>query len=84
MSKDIGHNRWVVNRQVNLSVFIQLLLLASLIVGTWVNLQNRLAVLQHDVDMMIDSNKCFQKKLDSLAEHMVACEYRIRAMEKEI
>ena len=33
---------WSFNRQINLSVLVQLVLLASLIVGSWVNLQRQL------------------------------------------
>ena len=77
-------NRWRLNRQVNLSVLIQLLFLASLIVGTWVNLQNRLSLLQRDVNMLIESNKHFQNRLEVLTERTFASEYRIKVLEKEI
>lgn len=76
-------NGFKFSKQVNLSVAIQLILLASLIVGTWVNLQNRLVILQRDVDMLLESNKCFQQKLESLTRQTVACEYRINAIEKD-
>ena len=69
---------------MNLSVLIQLLFLASLIVGTWVNLQSRLALLQRDVNMLIESSKHFQNRLETLAERTVASEYRIKVLEKEI
>ena len=84
MTKETNGNHWFFNRQVNLSVLIQLVLLASLIVGTWVNLQNGLALLQRDVNMLIESNKNFQNKLELLAEQTIVCEYRIRAIEKEM
>lgn len=79
-----NNNGWFFNKQVGLSVVIQLLLLASLIIATWVNLQNRLVVLQRDVDMLLESNKCFQQKLEVVAQQTVACECRIDAIEKEI
>lgn len=84
MVKNTGDTHWRLNRQVNLSVLIQLLFLASLIVGTWVNLQSRLALLQRDVNMLIESNRHFQSQLEVLAERTVASEYRIKALEKEI
>jgi hypothetical protein len=49
-----------------------------------VNLQSRLAFLQRDVNMLIESNKCFQNKLELLAERAMACEYRIKVLEKEM
>jgi uncharacterized membrane protein YqgA involved in biofilm formation len=75
---------WAFNRQINLSVLIQLVLLAGLIVGTWVNLQNRLVLLQRDVNMLLESNENFQEKLESLAEQSTVCEYRITALEQRL
>ena len=75
---------WRFSRQVNLSVLVQLLFLASLIVGSWVNLQRQLDLLQHDVTMLLQSNKQFQQKLESLSAKSIAYEYRLRAIEKRI
>jgi len=75
-------NRWRLNRQVNLTVLIQLFFLASLIVGTWVNLQSRLSLLQRDVNMLIESNTHFQNRVEVLAERTIAFEYRIKVLEK--
>jgi len=74
---------WKFNRQVNLSVLIQLMFLASLIVGSWVNLQRQLDLLQHDVSMLLQSQETFQKKLESLSARSIAYEYRLRAIEKD-
>ena len=84
MAKNGQDSSWRLNRQVNLSVVIQLFFLASLIVGTWVNLQSRLALLQRDVNMLIESSKHFQDRIEVLAEKTVASEYRIKVLEKEI
>jgi len=73
---------WHFSRQINLSVLIQLAFLASLIVGSWVNLQRQLDLLQRDVTMLIDTNSRFQEKLESLSAGSVAYEYRLRAVEK--
>ena len=73
---------WQLNRRVNLSVVIQLVLLASLIVGSWFNLQRQLDLLQHDVTMLVESNRTFQKKLESLSAKTIAHEYRLRTVEK--
>ena len=75
---------WQFNRQINISVLIQLILIASLIVGSWVNLQRQLDLLQHDVTMLIQSNREFQEKLESLWAKAIAYEYRLRAIEKRI
>ncbi|KPJ66962.1 MAG: hypothetical protein AMJ43_06465 [Coxiella sp. DG_40] len=73
---------WQFNRRVNLSVLIQLVFLASLIVGSWVNLQRQLDLLQHDVSMLLQSQKNFEAKLELLQTKSISYEYRLRAIEK--
>ena len=73
---------WRINRQVNLSILVQLVLLASLIVGSWVNLQRQLDLLQHDVTILLQSNRQFQQKLELLSAKSVSYEYRLQAIEK--
>ncbi len=75
---------WQINRQINLSVLIQLVLLASLIVGSWVNLQRQLDLLQHDVSLLLQSQKNFQQKLEALQVKSISYEYRLQAIEKAI
>ncbi|MHC4394601.1 MAG: hypothetical protein ACYS1A_03005 [Planctomycetota bacterium] len=75
---------WRFSRQINLSVLIQLVLLASLIIGSWVNLQRQLDLLQHDVTMLVRSSSQFQQKLELLTAQGIAHEYRIRAVEKAL
>ena len=75
---------WEFSRQVNVSVLVQLVLLASLIVGSWVNLQRQLDLLQHDVTVLLASQKSFEAKLESLSAKAIAYEYRLQAIEKQI
>jgi hypothetical protein len=75
---------WQFNRQINVSVLIQLVLLASLIVGSWVNLQRQLDLLQRDVGMLLQSQKNFEQKLESLWSKSISYEYRLQAIEKQI
>jgi len=42
---------WRLDRRISLSVLVQLMVLASLIVGSWLNLQRQLDLLQRDVTM---------------------------------
>ena len=55
---------WQFNRQINASVLVQLVLLAGLIIGSWVNLQRQLDLLQHDVTMLLQSQRRFDQKLE--------------------
>lgn len=73
---------WSFDRKVNLSVLVQLLILASLIVGSWVNLQRQLDLLQRDVTMLVESNKGLQDRLETLSARSISYEYRLRALEK--
>ena len=75
---------WQFNRQVNVSVLVQLVLLASLIVGSWVNLQGHLDLLQRDVSMLLQCQKSFEQKLESLWSKSISYEYRLRVIEKHI
>ena len=75
---------WRVNRQVSVSVFIQLVFLASLIVGSWVNLQRQLDLLQRDVAMLLMHQKNFEQKLELLSDSSIAYEYRLGTVEKTL
>jgi len=73
---------WRLNRQINLSVIVQLVLLASLIVGSWFNLQRQLDILQRDVSMLLQSQNSIEQKLESLWTKSISYEYRLQAVEK--
>jgi hypothetical protein len=73
---------WRLNRQINLSVIVQLVLLASLIVGSWLNLQRQLDLLQRDVSMLLQSQNNIEQKLESLWTKSISYEYRLQAVEK--
>jgi hypothetical protein len=75
---------WQLNRQINISTLVQLVLLASLILGSWVNLQRQLDLLQHDVTTLLECQKEFQLKIEVLSERSVSYEYRLRSIEKQI
>lgn len=76
--------RWRLDRRINLSVLLQLMVLASLILGSWVNLQRQLGLLQHDVAALLHSQNEFQQKLEMLAGRTLAGEYRLQAVEKQL
>ena len=75
---------WQFNRQINVSVLVQLVLLASLIVGSWINLQRQLDLLQRDVGMLLQCQQNVEQKLESLWSKSLSYEYRLRAIEKQI
>jgi hypothetical protein len=84
MMAEANSKSWQFNRQINVSVLVQLVLLASLIVGSWVNLQRQLDLLQRDVSMLLQCQHNFEQKLESLWSKSISYEYRLRAIEKRI
>jgi len=80
----VENKNWHFNKQVNLSVLIQLVLLASLIVGSWVNLQRQLDLLQKDVSIILQKQTDFQQRIESLSAKSISYEYRIRTLEKAV
>ena len=78
------NTRCLISNGVNVSVLVQLVFLASLIVGSWVNLQRQLDLLQRDVTMLLQCHKDFTLKLETLSAKSISYEYRLRALEKQI
>jgi len=77
-------NRWHFDKQVNLSVLVQLVLLAGLILGSWVNLQRQLDLLGRDVKQLLTAQEKFCGKIEQLGEKSISYEYRLRAAEERI
>lgn len=75
---------WQFNRQVNVSTLIQLVLLAFLIIGSYVNLQRQLDLLQRDVSMLLQCQKDSGRKLESLSAKSISYEYRLRTLEAKM
>lgn len=73
---------WQFNRQINVSTLVQLAFLACLIVGSYVNLQRQLDLLQRDVTMLLQCQKDFGRKIENLSAKSISHEYRLRALEK--
>ncbi len=73
---------WRLNRQINLSVIMQVMLLASLIMGSWLNLQRQLDLLQRDVSILLQSQSNMEQKLESLWTKSISYEYRLQTIEK--
>ncbi len=75
--------RWRLDRRINLSVLVQIMVLASLILGSWINLQRQLDAVQHDVNSLLQSQKDFQRRLELLSERSISHEYRLQIIEKD-
>jgi len=73
---------WQFNRQINVSTLVQLAFLACLIVGSYVNLQRQLDLLQRDVTMLLQCQKDFGRKIEDLPAKSISYEYRLQMIEK--
>ncbi len=82
MTRD-NETHWRLDRRINLSVLLQLVTLASLILASWVNLQRQLDLLGHDVASLLQSQKEFQQRLETLSERNISHEYRLQILEKD-
>ena len=80
--KNNSQQRWVFNKQINLSIIVQLLFLAILIIGSWINLQKQLTILQHDMTRLIQTQQQFQQKVEMLDKANICFEYRLKTIEK--
>jgi hypothetical protein len=80
--RKVNTTNWRLDRRINLSVLLQLMVLASMILASWVNLQRQLGSLQHDVAALLQSQKEFQQKLELLAERSLSHEFRLQTIEK--
>lgn len=76
-------NRWKLEKKVGVSVLVQLVTLAGLIVGSWVNLQRQLDLVSHDVKQLLTAQEKFCEKMENLQERVVAQDYRLRNLERE-
>ena len=77
------NKRWRLERRVSVSVLIQLLTLAGLIVGSWINLQRQLDIVSHDVKQLLAVQEKFCEKLEGLQEKTIAHEYRLQTIEQK-
>lgn len=75
-------NGWQFRKEVNLSMALQLCLLASLVVGSWLNLQRRIDAMQHDVQALLKGQERFSGKVEELSARGTRHEYRLEVIER--
>ena len=79
-----NENTWQFKKEVNLSMMIQLCLMASLVVGSWLNLERRIDALQYDVETLLKGQERFAGKVDELGTVSVRHEYRLEVIERTL
>jgi len=76
-------DKWRLERRVSVSALVQVVMLAGLIIGSWVNLQRQLDLLQRDVRLLLASQEKFCTRLERLQETSLSQEYRLRHLENQ-
>ncbi len=80
-----GNDRkWHFSKQMNISGIVQIVLLASLIIGTWVNLQQQIGQLGNDVTTLLKKQEKVEIRMEALGEKSIGFEYRISGIERQI
>ena len=80
----LENKRWKFSRQINLMVIIQLLFLASLIIGSWVDLQRQLCLVQHDIQILVNKSDDYQDTFAQLDKQTMNHEFRLQAVEQSL
>ena len=76
--------RWRMEQRFSVSVILQLVTLAGLILGSWVNLQRQLDRVAHDVKLLLNNQEKFTARLERLQEKTLSHKYQIRNLELKI
>lgn len=81
-SSNARNEKWYLSRRIDLSMVVELVLLASLILGSWVNLQRQLDRLCRDVDLLLKCQEKFSTRCEDMREEQISMEYRLRRTEE--
>ncbi len=81
-NENTQNGRWYLSRRIDLSMVIELVLLASLILGSWVNLQRQLDRLCCNVDELLEQQEKFAVRYEKMREEQIAMEYRLQRAEE--
>ncbi len=76
-----AESRWRLNRELSVSVLVQVGLLGALIVGSWMNLQRQLDLLGRDVGLLLERQKEVARKIEQLQAASISHEVRLGSLE---
>ncbi len=79
-----NNNRWRLDRHLNVAMLVQLVLLASLILGHWMDSQRRLDRVSYDVARLGEQLERFGERLENVSDRTIAHEERLRTMERQV
>jgi hypothetical protein len=80
----VNNNRWRLDRHLNVAMLVQLVLLASLILGHWMDSQRRLDRVSYDVLRLGEQLERFSERLENVSDKTIAHEERMRSIERQV
>ena len=73
---------WRLMREITLGNLFQLILLLGMIAAGWMNLRTTLAIIQHDLDRLLQMQSKLEARVDSLQTDMLNHACRLGQLEK--
>lgn len=67
-------------RRVSVSLILQLVTPAALILGSWINLQRQLDLVAHDVKLLLNNQEKFTSRLEALQEKTISHDCQLRTL----
>ena len=88
MTERNGNNKptsspWKLRREITLGTVLQMILLLDMIGTGWSNLRSALAIIQHDLDRLLQTERKLEAQVDSLGGNVFNHEYRLGQLEKQ-
>jgi len=80
---EAGYSRWHIRREVTVGAAAHLAALVMVLAAGWSNLQKELALIRHDLNQLMESNRQVNGELLRLADRQRLQEYRLEALEKQ-
>ena len=75
------NNKQQTERRIRVSLILQLVAPAALILGSWINLQRQLDLVAHDVKLLLNKQEKFASRLDVLQEKILSHDFQLRALQ---
>ena len=74
---------WKLRCEITLGTVLQMILLLGMIGTGWSNLRSALAIIQHDLDRLLQTERKLEAQVDSLSENVFNHEYRLGHLETQ-
>ena len=73
---------WRLRREITWGIIFQLVLLLGMIAAGWMNLRTTLAVIQHDLDRLLQTESKLEARVDSLQADLFNHACRLEQLER--